>query len=79
MGGERLKIKPNTPSRSLKNLYQEAGVPPWQRQIPLLFIDGTLVAAEGLGVSITHLTTKGLRVWPEWSYLDSEKQNPVKS
>ncbi|BEI33448.1 tRNA lysidine(34) synthetase TilS [Polynucleobacter sp. HIN5] len=69
-GGERLKIKPNTPSKSLKNLYQEAGVPPWQRQIPLLFIDGTLIAAEGLGVSITHLTTKGPRVWPEWSYLD---------
>ncbi len=70
VGGERLKIKPNTPSKSLKNLYQEAGVPPWQRQIPLLFIDGTLIAAEGLGVSITHLTTKGPRVWPEWSYLD---------
>ncbi len=69
-GGERLKIKLNTPSKSLKNLYQEAGVPPWQRQIPLLFIDGTLIAAEGLGVSITHLTTKGPRVWPEWSYLD---------
>ncbi len=69
-GGERLKIKPNTPSKSLKNLYQEAGVPPWQRQIPLLFIDGTLVAVEGLGVSIAHLTTKGPRVWPEWSYLD---------
>ncbi len=69
-GGERLKIKPNTPSKSLKNLYQEAGVPPWQRQIPLLFIDGTLIAAEGIGVSIAHLTTKGPRVWPEWSYLD---------
>ncbi|WP_108508300.1 tRNA lysidine(34) synthetase TilS [Polynucleobacter acidiphobus] len=69
-GGERLKIKLNTPSKSLKNLYQEAGVPPWQRQIPLLFIDGTLIAAEGLGVSIAHLTTKGPRVWPEWSYLD---------
>lgn len=69
-GGERLKIKPNTPSKSLKNLYQEAGVPPWQRQIPLLFIDGTLIAAEGLGVSIANLTTKGPRVWPEWSYLD---------
>lgn len=69
-GGERLKIKPNTPSKTLKNLYQEAGVPPWQRQIPLLFIDGTLIAAEGLGVSVTHLSTKGQRVWPEWSYLD---------
>lgn len=78
-GGERLKIKPNTPSKSLKNLYQEAGVPPWQRQIPLLFMDDELIAVEGLGVSITHLTTKGPRVWPEWSYLDSVKQNPVKS
>ena len=69
-GGERLKIKPNTPSKSLKNLYQEAGVPPWQRQIPLLFMDDELIAVEGLGVSIAHLTTEGQRVWPEWSYLD---------
>jgi tRNA(Ile)-lysidine synthase len=69
-GGECLKIKPNTPSKSLKNLYQEAGVPPWQRQIPLLFMDDELIAVEGLGVSIAHLTTEGQRVWPEWSYLD---------
>lgn len=69
-GGERLKIKPNTPSKSLKNLYQEAGVPPWQRQIPLLFINDELIAVEGLGVSVTHLTNQGPRVWPEWSYLD---------
>jgi tRNA(Ile)-lysidine synthase len=68
-GKERLKIKPNTPSKSLKNLYQEAGVPPWQRQIPLLFINDELIAVEGLGVSITHLTQQGKRVWPEWTYL----------
>ncbi len=67
-GGERLKIKPNTPSKSLKNLYQEAGVPPWQRQIPLLFINDELIAVEGLGVSITHLSTQGKRLWPEWVY-----------
>lgn len=70
IGGERLKIKANTPSKSLKNLYQEAGVPPWQRQIPLLYINHELIAVEGLGVSVTHLTTKGPRVWPEWTYFD---------
>ncbi len=70
IGGERLKIKPNTPSKSLKNLYQEAGVPPWQRQIPLLFIDKVLIAVEGVGVNASYLSTQGPRVWPEWSYLD---------
>lgn len=67
VGGERLKIKANTPSKTLKNLYQEAGVPPWQRQIPLLFINQELIAVEGLGVSQSHLVHQGQRVWPEWS------------
>jgi tRNA(Ile)-lysidine synthase len=43
-------------------------VPPWQRQIPLLFINDELIAVEGLGVSITHLSTQGKRLWPEWVY-----------
>ena len=66
-GGERLKIKPNTPSKALKNLYQEAGVPPWQRDIPLLYINQELIAVEGLGVSQSHLVHQGKRVWPEWT------------
>jgi tRNA(Ile)-lysidine synthase len=66
-GGERLKIKPNTPSKALKNLYQEADVPPWQRDIPLLYINQELIAVEGLGVSQSHLVHQGKRVWPEWT------------
>lgn len=66
-GGERLKININMPSKTLKNLYQEAGIPPWQRQIPLLFINNELIAVEGLGVSASHLVHQGKRVWPEWS------------
>ncbi len=66
-GGERFKVKANTPSKTLKNLYQEAGIPPWQRQIPLLFINNELIAVEGLGVSASHLVHQGKRVWPEWS------------
>ena len=30
-GGERLQPDARRPSRTLKNLFQEAGVPPWER------------------------------------------------
>src|SRR5258706_870924 len=37
-GGERLKPDAKRPSRTLKNLFQEAGVPPWERErMPRLF------------------------------------------
>jgi tRNA(Ile)-lysidine synthase len=65
-GGERFKIKPKGPSRSLKNLYQECAVPPWQRHIPLLYLDGQLLAVEGVGVSCDFLVNQGQRVWPHW-------------
>jgi tRNA(Ile)-lysidine synthase len=45
-GGERLCPATNSRTRSLKNLFQEAGVPPWLRQrTPLLYVAGRLVAA----------------------------------
>ncbi|MHB1352813.1 MAG: tRNA lysidine(34) synthetase TilS [Thiobacillus sp.] len=49
-GGERLRLHPGGPHRSLKNLLQEAAVPPWQRaRLPLLYWDGQLVWAAGIG------------------------------
>lgn len=40
-------------SRPLKKLWQEAGIPPWQRErIPMLFYDEQLIAA--LGVFVTR-------------------------
>jgi tRNA(Ile)-lysidine synthase len=68
LGGEKIQIKPNTPRKTLKNLFQEADIPPWERQAPLLFIDGELIAVAGIGVSYSHLTTAGKRVLPQWSY-----------
>lgn len=45
-GGERMTLSPNTCSHALKHLLQEAGVPPWQRQVmPLLYDGQTLLAA----------------------------------
>ncbi len=65
-GSEKLQIKARGPRKSLKNLFQEADIPPWQRQAPLLYIDGELIAVAGIGVSYPHLVDSGSRVWPEW-------------
>ena len=67
-GGERLQPDARRPRRTLKNLFQEAGVPPWQRdRLPLLFSGGTLVWAPGLGVDAAYQApAKALGVLPEW-------------
>ena len=43
------KSSASGPRKTLKNLYQENAVPPWQRQAPLLYIDGELIAVAGVG------------------------------
>ena len=49
-GGERLLRVGDPHHRSLKHLWQCAGVPPWERgQTPLLYLEGNLVAVPGLG------------------------------
>jgi tRNA(Ile)-lysidine synthase len=54
-GGERLKTDARRPRRSLKNLLQEARIPPWQRErTPLIFCDEDLVWAEGLGIDCAY-------------------------
>jgi tRNA(Ile)-lysidine synthase len=65
-GAERLQVTVSGPRKTLKNLYQENAVPPWQRQAPLLYIDGELVAVAGAGVSYPHLVFTGRRMLPEW-------------
>ncbi|MBU3617321.1 tRNA lysidine(34) synthetase TilS [Polynucleobacter sp. JS-Polo-80-F4] len=72
LGSEKIQIKSKTPRKTLKNLYQEADVPPWERQAPLLYINDELIAVAGIGLSYPHLTSTGRRVIPEWV------QNPVK-
>jgi tRNA(Ile)-lysidine synthase len=71
-GAEKIQIKPNSPRRTLKNLFQEADIPPWQRNAPLLYVGQDLIAVAGVGISYPHLSTSGMRVLPEWV------QNPVK-
>ncbi|MFW7346034.1 MAG: tRNA lysidine(34) synthetase TilS [Pigmentiphaga sp.] len=49
-GRERLKVTAQSPSRSLKNLYQERGIPTWERErLPLLYRGEIMAYAAGLG------------------------------
>lgn len=48
-GGERLRPAGDRHTRTLKQLFQSAGVPPWVRcRTPLLYLDGDLVCVPGV-------------------------------
>jgi len=68
-GGERLQPNCRRPRRSLKNLLQEARMPPWQREyIPLIFCGGKLVWAARIGVDCAFQAAAGeAAVEPTWS------------
>lgn len=54
-GGERFRPSCGRSSRSLKNLLQEAGIPPWQRAaLPLLFVGDNLVWVPGIGIDCDY-------------------------
>jgi len=49
-GGERLRLDHRRPRRTLKNLFQERGVPPWRRdRLPLVYCGEKLVSVPGIG------------------------------
>lgn len=50
-GGERLRMSAGGPSRTLKNLFQERGVPAWQRDVPLLHVGPVLLFVPRIGLN----------------------------
>jgi tRNA(Ile)-lysidine synthase len=55
-GHERLKLAAGRPSRTLKNLYQEAGLLPAERRwLPLVSLQDRLVFAAGLGMDVRRV------------------------
>lgn len=51
-GGEQLRPVGREGHHALKKLFQEAGVPPWQRdRIPLLYVDDQLLAVAGYWIA----------------------------
>jgi tRNA(Ile)-lysidine synthase len=67
-GGERLQPDPRRPRRTLKNLFQEAGVPPWERErLPLLYCGDHLVWVPGIGVDAGYAGRgRAAGILPEW-------------
>jgi tRNA(Ile)-lysidine synthase len=67
-GGERLRPHAGRPRRTLKNLFQEAGIPRWARErLPLLFCGEDLVWVPGLGVDAAYRAPAGTRgIVPVW-------------
>ena len=68
LGGERLQPYPKCPRRNLRNLLQEAGIPPWERErLPYLWQAGKLVWVGGLGVDQAYVCAPGeVGVMPVW-------------
>ncbi len=55
VGGECMRPDPRRPTRTLKNLFQEAGTPAWERdRLPLLFHHERLVWAPGIGIDCAY-------------------------
>jgi tRNA(Ile)-lysidine synthase len=70
-GGERLRLAPGGPSRTLKNLLREASIPEWERsRLPLLFRDERVAWVPGIGVCADFACAPGAPgLVPAWSPL----------
>jgi tRNA(Ile)-lysidine synthase len=50
-GGERLQPHPGRPRRTVKNLLQEANLPPWERErLPYIYCGASLVCVPGVAL-----------------------------
>jgi tRNA(Ile)-lysidine synthase len=58
-GGEKICLPGRKGHHVLKNLFQEAGIPPWKREaIPLVYLDNQLAAVGDLWISAEFYTEK---------------------
>ncbi|MGZ5008742.1 MAG: tRNA lysidine(34) synthetase TilS [Methylobacter sp.] len=50
-GGEKIRLPGREGHHSLKNLFQEAGIPPWERDVmPLIYLDDKLAAISDIWI-----------------------------
>jgi tRNA(Ile)-lysidine synthase len=58
-GGEKIRLPNRKEHHSLKNLFQEAGIPPWERErIPLIYLNDKLAAVANLWISADFYSEK---------------------
>ena len=68
-GGERCRPHPRALTKPLKDLFQEHGIPPWERgERPLVYAGGRLAAAPGLFLCDPFAAGSGEPSWRvEWT------------
>ena len=73
-----MRLQQGGATRSLKNLLQEARMPPWERErLPLIYCADTLAAVPGLGVASGFQAGAGKAGWivtwqgQEWTPADA--------
>lgn len=65
-GGESLHLPGRNHHHALKKLFQEQGVPPWQRpRIPLAYVGDKLAFVAGIGIDQCFAAQPGIAI--EWS------------
>lgn len=66
-GGERFKPHPTRPSKTLKRLFQDAGIAEFDRgAMPLVWRDDELIYVAGLGADARLVDAEGERVRLQW-------------
>jgi tRNA(Ile)-lysidine synthase len=67
-GGERLQPDPERPRRTVKNLLQEARLPPWRRErLPFIFCGEALVCIPGIAVDYRYRARRAApSIDPAW-------------
>lgn len=65
-GGEAMRLIGRHHHCTLKKLFQEQGIPPWQRsRLPLIYIDDKLALVVGIGAEQSFVAQPGMTI--EWS------------
>jgi tRNA(Ile)-lysidine synthase len=63
-GGEKMRTHPSRPRKTLKNIFQEMDIPPWQRHAKILCLGDEVLAVAGVGLNVDLLTEYGPRFVP---------------
>ncbi|MDX9837318.1 MAG: tRNA lysidine(34) synthetase TilS [Azoarcus sp.] len=71
--GLRMRLAAGRPSRTFKNLCQEAGIPAWMRdRLPVLEVDGKVAWIGGVGIDAAFACSpEGEGLAPEWQSVSS--------
>ena len=71
-GRERIALAPGAVSRTLKNVFQERGVPSWQRpRLPIAFLGERLLWVAGIGFDARAADLQGPRLRLRWEAADT--------